>query len=352
MSSRQSVRCLFISPNNNLGYSRTKSVLVVGAGSIGRRHLGNLRELGLTRLAACDPAPESIAHVELNFGVECFSNFETALEKFQPEAVLVCTPPVMHVTQAIRALRSGAGVFIEKPVSNSLEDVSELQLEAMKRNATVRVGYNLRFHPGIRALKNLVDEGAAGRILWVRAETGQYLPDWRPWQNYRDSYTARRDLGGGIILDASHEINYILWLLGPPRELVCMAGRVSELAVNVEDCATILMRLNSGAQADIHLDFVQRCQSRSCTVAGDEATLQWNFARNEVSVLRPNGPVEHVAFNFETNEMYLAELEDFLSDSPGSAASRNSLAESKLTLEIALASLASSEQKKWVTFGD
>lgn len=306
----------------------------------------------MTCVASCDPVPARIEHVESSLGVECFSNLETALEKFQPDAVLVCTPPVFHVGQALCALRTGADVFIEKPVSNSLESISELQHEAANRNAIVRVGYNLRFHPGIRTLKRLVDEGVAGRIMWVRAETGQYLPDWRPWQNYRDSYTARRDLGGGIILDASHEINYILWLLGPPRELVCMAGRVSGLDVNVEDCATILLRMASGAQADIHLDFVQRCQSRSCTIAGDRATLQWNYARNEVSILRPDAPIEAITFDFETNQMYLAELEEFLSDSPNDCASRNSLAESKLTLEIALASLASAEGKKWVTFGD
>jgi predicted dehydrogenase len=211
------------------------SVLVAGAGSIGRRHLANLQKLGCRRLAAADPDAGRLQSAVEQISVESFRDFDEALSNFKPDVVFVCTPPVLHVEQALRALRSGADVFIEKPLSNRLEGVSELKAEAGKHGRVVQVGYNLRFNPGIRMLKQFVEEGVAGRILWARAEVAQYLPDWRPWQDYRQSYTARQELGGGIILDASHEIDYVLWLLGPPRELTCMAGKVSGLEVNVED---------------------------------------------------------------------------------------------------------------------
>jgi len=238
------------------------SVLVAGAGSIGRRHMANLRQLGTRRLAVTDPDASRLQPIVNELGLQGFANFEEALCTFKPDVVLVCTPPVYHVEQALRALRSGADVFIEKPLSNRLDGVGSLQVEAAKLRRVVHVGYNLRFNPGIQTLKRLVEEGVAGRFLWARAEVAQYLPDWRPWQDYRQSYTARRELGGGIILDASHEIDYILWLLGPPRELTCMAGQVSGLETNVEDCATILIRLRSGAQADVHMDFAQRTAGR------------------------------------------------------------------------------------------
>ena len=326
------------------------SVLVAGAGSIGRRHMANLRQLGTRRLAVTDPDASRLQPIVNELGLQGFANFEEALCTFKPDVVLVCTPPVYHVEQALRALRSGADVFIEKPLSNRLDGVGSLQVEAAKLRRVVHVGYNLRFNPGIQTLKRLVEEGVAGRFLWARAEVAQYLPDWRPWQDYRQSYTARRELGGGIILDASHEIDYILWLLGPPRELTCMAGQVSGLETNVEDCATILIRLRSGAQADVHMDFAQRTASRSCVLAGDRARLEWNHARNQVEVIRPEGPPEIINYDFEPNQMYLAELENFFSCVHNRVTSNHSLAESELTLTVALAALTSASEQKWVSF--
>ncbi len=333
-----------------MSYSLTKSVLVAGAGSIGRRHLGNLRKLGFTQLAACDPDHSRLEYVASEFQVQCFPTYEEGLKGFQPEIVFVCTPPVEHVPQATLALKAGADVFIEKPISDKLEGVIQVGDEAAARGAVLQVGYNLRFNPGIQLLKRLVDEGIPGRILWARAEVAQYLPEWRPWQDYRQSYTARRELGGGIILDASHEIDYMLWLLGAPHELTCMAGQVSGLDVNVEDCATILLRFFSGAQADIHMDFVQRNASRSCVLAGESATLQWYYAQNEVSIIRPGSQIEVIKYDFEANQMYLAELDDFLSRVHERRNSSRSLTDSKLALEVALAALQSSSQRKWVSF--
>jgi len=326
------------------------SVLVAGAGSIGSRHLGNLQTLGCRRLAAADPDAGRLQSAVDEFSVASFPDFEQALSNLKPDVVFVCTPPVLHVEQALRALQSGADVFIEKPLSNRLEGVSELKAEAGKHGRVVQVGYNLRFNPGIRMLKQLVEEGVAGRILWARAEVAQYLPDWRPWQDYRQSYTARHELGGGIILDASHEIDYVLWLLGPPRELTCMAGRVSGLEVNVEDCATILLRLRSGAQADVHMDFAQRTTSRSCVLAGECARLEWEHAQNQVRIIRPEKEPEIIKYEGESNQMYVAEVEEFFSCVHRRATESRSLNEAELTLQVALAALTSSAEKKWVSF--
>jgi predicted dehydrogenase len=327
------------------------SVLVAGAGSIGRRHMANLRKLGARRLAAADPDAARLQAVVDELSAEGFADLDEALRVFKPDVVFVCTPPVFHIEQALGSLRNGADVFIEKPLSHCRDGVGALKAEAGKCGRVVHVGYNLRFNPGIQMLKRLVEEGVAGRILWARAEVAQYLPDWRPWQDYRQSYTAQRALGGGIILDASHEIDYILWLLGPPRELTCMAGQVSGLEVNVEDCATILIRLQSGAQADVHMDFAQRTASRSCVLAGDRARLEWEHALNQVRIIRPGAATEVKTYNFETNEMYIAEVEDFFSCVHNRVTANQSLAESELTLEVALAALVSASEHKWVSFG-
>jgi predicted dehydrogenase len=332
-----------------LAYSRIKSALVAGAGSIGRRHLANLQKLGITQLAVCDPSPERLAYVASEFHAECFSTPEAALEKFRPDVFLVCTPPVDHVALALQALRGGAHVFIEKPLSDRMEGLEELAQEGAKRNAVVQVGYNLRFHAPIRKLKQLVDEQAVGKILWAHVEAGSYLPEWRPWQDYRKSYTARRELGGGILLDGSHEIDYVTWLFGAPQELACMAGRVSQLEVNVEDCATILMRFPGGTQADVHVDFVQRNYSRNCTLAGTEGKLHWDFTGNSVQIIRPGSEIETLAFNCEVNDMYMAVLAYFLECIETGEPPQFGLADAILTLRIALAARRAAEEKIWVT---
>jgi predicted dehydrogenase len=324
-------------------------VLVVGAGSIGRRHLGNLRKLGLNRLAACDPHPDRLEYVASEFGVECFPTIETGLQSFQPHIVLVCTPPVHHIAQAMQAVRRGAHVFIEKPLSDRLDGVEELHTEASNRGTVVQVGYNLRFHPSMQKLKELVDASAVGHILWANVQAGSYLPDWRPWQDYRKSYTARRELGGGIILDNSHEIDYVTWLFGGPREVACMADRVSQLEVNVEDCATILLRFPGGMRADIHVDFIQRSYCRHCTLIGPEGKLEWDFLKNSIEIVRPGTPAETMKFDFEINQMYVTELEHFLECVRTGSPPRFTLDEAILTLRVALAARACAEERKWVT---
>jgi predicted dehydrogenase len=322
---------------------------VAGAGSIGRRHLSNLKKLGLTRLAACDPHPERLEYVASEFQAKGFPTIEVGLDQFQPDAVLVCSPPVNHVPQAIQALCADAHVFIEKPLSDRLDGVEALREEAAKRRATVQVGYNLRFHPAIQKLKELVDACAVGKILWAHVEAGSYLPDWRPWQDYRKSYTARRELGGGILLDGSHEIDYVTWLFGAPQELSCMAGHVSQLEVNVEDCATVLLRFPNGSRADVHLDFIQRTYSRYCSLVGPEGKVQWDLLGNSVQIIRPGKDADVIKFDFEINAGYVAELAHFMECARAGVPPRFTLDDAILTLRVVLAARDSAEGRKWVS---
>ncbi len=328
------------------------AVLVVGSGSIGRRHMRNLRALGIQRLAACDSDPDRLAPMVAELGIEPFTDFEKAIAVTKPDLVFVCTPPVFHVQQALRAVRSGAHVFIEKPLSHTLDGVDELIAASEACQRVVQVGYNLRFHPGLQRVKQLVDDGAIGRILWGRAEVGQYLPDWRPWQDYRQSYTARKDLGGGIILDASHELDYVLWLIGNPAELTCMAGRVSDLEVDVEDSATVLLRFANGAQVDVHMDFVQRNYARSCKLVGELGTLIWDYPGNQVRLYRAeSGGWETMPYVFDTNQMYLAEVEHFLACIANNALPIVDLRQARRVLGVVLAARTAAIEKRWVELG-
>lgn len=320
-------------------------MLVVGCGSIGRRHMRNLRALGIQRLAACDPDPERLAPMVAELGIEPFADFEKAMIAIKPNLVFVCTPPVFHVPQALQAVQASAHVFVEKPLSHTLDGVDELIAEAEARQRVVQVGYNLRFHLGLQKVKQLVEDGIIGQILWARVEVGQYLPDWRPWQDYRRSYTARRNLGGGIILDASHELDYIIWLLGQPIEVVCMAGKVSDLEVDVEDCATVLLRFASGAQADVHMDFVQRGYARSCKLAGEQGTIIWDYPAHQVRIYQAETDSwETTPYTFDSNDMYMAEVQHFLGCVDRATTPLVDLKQAKRVLEVALAAKSAAAQ--------
>jgi len=332
----------------NDGVIVQRRVLVVGCGSIGRRHLRNLRSLGMAQLAGCDPSPSESALAQQEVQVRVFPDLRQAVLEFQPEIVFVCTPPVYHVSQATAALRADAHVFIEKPLSHSLENIEELAREACERHRIVQVGYNLRFHPGLQRIKRLLDENAVGRVLWARAEFGQYLPDWRPSQDHRQSYTANRALGGGIILDASHELDYMLWLMGQaPTEILCMTGMVSELGVDVEDCATLLLRFSNGAQADIHVDFVQRGYSRTCKIAGETGTISWDYTQNQVILYRAElHQSESFPYDFQSNDMYIAEVKAFLYCTNMGVPPAVDLQQARTVLEVALAAKTAAQLRK------
>lgn len=304
----------------------------------------NLHQLGVRKLAACDPDRERLTPMVSELGVKPLSDFAAALESEKPHAVFVCTPPVHHVPQALQAVRAGAHVFVEKPLSHTLEGIEELALEARQRAAVVQVGYNLRFHPGLQKLKELIETGQLGRVLWASVEAGQYLPDWRPWQDYRQSYTGQRGLGGGILLDGSHELDYITWLLGYPSEVMCMAGKVSALQVDVEDCADLLLRFASGAQAQVHLDFVQRGYTRSCKLVGELGTALWDFTSREVRFFAgETNAWQSYPYTFESNDMYISEVNDFFSCVVGGKNPLVNLEQAARVLKLVLAAKSASE---------
>jgi glutamate-1-semialdehyde aminotransferase/spore coat polysaccharide biosynthesis protein SpsF (cytidylyltransferase family)/predicted dehydrogenase len=269
--------------------------------------------LGVQQLGFCDADREVIEKCREEFKGEFFSDYGEALQHFQPNLALICTPPVYHVEQALAALRAYAHIFIEKPLSHESSGIQALITEARRRNRRVQIGYNLRFHPGIKILKELIDSGKIGRVLWLNAEAGQYLPDWRPWQNYRESYSAREELGGGIILDGSHELDYICWLLGRPTEVICRAERLSSLEVDVEDSAWIYLTFPERRRAELHLDFVQRAYTRTCKVVGETGTANWDFTSREVRWFSADEPGwKSIPYAFEVNDMYVAEMVHFL----------------------------------------
>src|SRR5260370_445438 len=225
--------------------------LVVGLGSIGRRHARNWAALGLGPVAVGRqtnaPQPEP-----LGIDVREVTDLDTALAD-QPDVVLVTNPTSLHVETACKALQAGAHVFVEKPISHVLTGVADLIQEAERRHKVLMVGYNLRFHPGLIRFKELLEQGAVGTPVSARAEAGEYLPDWHPWEDYRASYSGRADLGGGALLTFSHELDSLCWVLGAPSRVTGMAAHASSLELDTEAPAELVLPFHSGPPASLHV---------------------------------------------------------------------------------------------------
>jgi len=310
--------------------------LLVGLGSIGKRHVRLLRTLDAdARIAAWRRGDSGHEPAE---GIDQVMLEEGSLDAWRPDAAVVATPAALHLPAALACARRGVPLFIEKPLADRLDGLDELAELCAGQRLVVMVGYCLRFHPAVAALTQAARAGRIGRVLSLRAEVGQYLPDWRPGQDYRTGVSARADLGGGAVLELSHELDYARWLAGEVRAVRAWTGSISNLHLGVEDVAEILLEFEGGAVGSIHLDMVERWPHRSCRVIGTDGTLEWNAGEQRVRVFTPaagwqkllEGPVDPDA-------MYLAELRHFLDCVRTGERPLIDLGEGRRVLEIALA---------------
>ena len=326
--------------------------LVVGCGSIGKRHLGNLLSAGAGEVIGFDVRADRAEEIRSRFGVEAFTDLEQAFAR-RPDVVFVTAPTSLHMPLALEAAERGCHLFIEKPLSHSREGVDRL-LELVRRNNLITlVGCNMRFHPGLKLVKRLVEERAVGRLVAARVEVGQYLPDWHTYEDYRHGYSARRELGGGTILDAIHEISYSRWLMGPVRSVVCFADKLSHLEIETEDTAAVLLRFADGALGEIYMDYVQRAYSRSCHVIGDMGTIRWDYVTGETKVFRAGSTGWETtarAAGWEKNQMYVDQLQHFLQCLAAEQKSSQDAFDAARVLEIALAAKTSAETGQVITF--
>jgi predicted dehydrogenase len=285
--------------------------LVVGTGSIGQRHCRNLLELGKD-VFAWDPDPGRLREIGAVPGVTAAGALDAAFAA-RPDAVLICTPPVSHVELARRALEAGAHLFIEKPISTTVSDAVSLVVEAEGRGRLIAVGFNLRFLSSLRRVRALLEDKRVGKVLAVRAEFGSYLPDWRPGRDYRENYAVRAAQGGGVLLDAIHELDYLGWLFGDVTDVLCTSGHVSDLAGDTEDLAEVTLRFDSGVLAQVHLDYLQRVYRRNLQIIGDAGVITWDYPTHAVTVLASDAQPEVMSLDDgAANQMYLDELRHFI----------------------------------------
>ena len=323
--------------------------LVVGCGSIGERHIKNLLKLG-HHVTGCDTDRSRLLFVKKRYGIDTSDDLNKALAK-RYDGALICGPTSLHVPIAKTIAQRNIHLFIEKPLSNSLEGVHELSRIVDRNRLIVLVGCNIRFMKGFKFVRQLIAKKRIGRISAARIECGYYLPRWHPNEDYTKSYSARRELGGGAIFDDIHEIDSLYWLFGYPKEVFCNKERASKLKINTEDMAQILLRFRSNILAQIHLDYLQPTYRRSYEFIGAGGVIQFDLRRQEVKLY---GKREHSCRVYKRqvkeneNQMFVNEMKHFIRCIKGKEASMNDLASAAEVLEVALACHTAAERKRVV----
>jgi len=291
-------------------------ILIVGLGSIGERHLRLARELlpnaniRVLRHQECASIPE---HAN-----GCFSTLEQAID-FAPQVAVIASPATFHMTAAQPLARAGVHLLVEKPLSASLDGVPQLFEICREQGTVLLTGYNLRFLSSLQRFRDLLNANVIGRVLSVRCEIGQYLPSWRPDTDYRKGVSARRELGGGALLELSHELDYLGWIFGEVDWVKATLSRQSLLEIDVEDTAHLILGfapIEDGSQliATVNMDFVRHDTTRICTAIGDYGSLRWNGLTGLVEQFEAGAKewCELFRRQHQRDDSYLAEWQHFL----------------------------------------
>lgn len=321
-------------------------VLIAGLGAIGQRHARNLRALRpdielhalrgrrLRHVVTDTLQRDDTRDVEADLGVTVHGTLDDALAA-RPDAVFVCTPSALHVDIALRAAAAGCHLFIEKPVSHTIDGLGRLQRTVAERKCVAAVGCQWRFHPGVLRLRELLVAGALGVVRKVEIQYAEYLPDWHPYEDYRTSYAARADLGGGVVLTQIHDYDLAWWLFGTVRSVHATGGHLSALDVDVED--TVRAQLDTAAgPVFVAQTFAERPPRRTVTVHGEAATATLDLRETRLTV---DPPVAEglVLVDYQRNEMFRAEVADFLGCVASGGIPRSPLADGVAVLQVALA---------------
>lgn len=324
----------------------TAPIIVVGAGSVGRRHLRNLATLGAPAVALRTWRGQRDTPLD----VPAVRTWRAA-EQLRPRAAIIANPTSLHIESAIAAAEMGCHLLIEKPIGSALDRIDELRDSVDARGLHVVVGYQLRFHPTLQQVRASIAAGDIGEPVALRAHWGEHLPDWHPDEDHRRGYSARRDLGGGVVLTLSHVLDYARWLLGDVRAVSAVVAHVPALGVDVESVASISLAFASGALGTITLDYVERPARHTLSIVGTGGTIHWNALDGIAELTRAGEPIATRVGpprGFERNTMFVDELRHFLDCVEGRTTPACTLDDGVRAAQLALAVLQSAEQGRTI----
>jgi predicted dehydrogenase len=287
---------------------------VIGAGSIGQRHTRNL--LALKQEISAVVEPNTALHPQLHaLGIQCCYTALNETVLGDSDVALVCTPTHAHLAAAVAAAAAGCHLFIEKPLADTTAGTDALIAGIRAHDRIAMVGCNMRFYPGPRLLKQVLDSGQIGTPHYARFEVGSYLPEWRPTQDHQQGYSAAAALGGGCVLDAIHEMDLACWFFGFPQAVHGSLYPGTALGITAEAQAESIWTYPAGPLISIHQSFLQRWRQRRCEIAGAEGTALWDNRERKVWLWDARRQQRSALADLnavDPNQMYLDELQYFI----------------------------------------
>lgn len=291
------------------------NILIVGYGSIGSRHCKLLRQLypnadiRILRHKHHGSIPD--------YATDVFYSIDEAL-KFNPSFAVICNPASQHIPISMHLAKEKINLLIEKPISDTLANLSEFCKIVTDSKIKVMVGYNLRFLDSLIKFKSLLQNNFIGEVHSAYIEATSYLPNWRPNIDYRNSVSSQKKLGGGVLLELSHEIDYIKWIFGDVKWVKGNISKLGNLDIDVEDSAHVWMEIEKQNKSKVsiilNLNFISRVNTRFCKVIGSQGMLLWDGLTNSILYCADNENSFKVIHNFEKNieDTYLKELQYFI----------------------------------------
>ena len=311
-------------------------ILIIGYGSIGKRHFDNLVHLGYSDIVICTKNPQAKKLVKK--GIKIIDSLNLAINE-NPDVSIICNETSLHISTAIKLAKNNSHLFIEKPLSNSLKNLNDLLKIVKKKKLLSMIGCNMRFHDGIKKIKTLLEKNEIGRVYSIRVENGSFMPDWHPWEDYQISYASRKKLGGGVVLTQIHEIDYLYWFFGKVSEVFSYSEKISDLKLDVEDYSGSLIKFKNNIIGEIHLDYFQKPSTRTCKILGAKGQIIWDWENNHLEIFKNNKKkllTLHTDKNFNRNDMYVKELDYFLKCIKKKRTPMNSISQALEVQKIAL----------------
>lgn len=339
-------------------------ILMIGLGSIGQRHLRNLssylgdqaeflayRVRGLQRTFSDNMQIRQGVSLEEEYSIRRFSDLEDALA-YKPDIAYVTNITSQHINCARKAVQAGADVFLEKPISHDMDGVRELLKETEESGRIVFVGFQNRYHPCLQRLKEVVESKELGPIISVQSEIGERLTTMHNYENYAETYMARKDQGGGVIMNQQiHELDYLQWIFGMPKCVTAFSGTNSRLNLSVEDyCDAIFWTDGPHGHFPInaHADFFQFPPRRHCKVICENGWIDADLLGATVTVARNDQVTQEKFHSFQRNQMFVDEMKDFLACVHTREQNTLTLEEGVLSLRMACAIKKASEERRIV----
>jgi predicted dehydrogenase len=287
--------------------------LIAGMGSIGRRHLRNLISLGENDILLFRTNHSTLDLDEFS-GLQTFTDLNKALDQ-KPDGVIISNPTALHMDVAVPAAEAGCVILLEKPVSHNFEGIEKLKKALSLGEGNLVMGFQFRYHPTLRKVVEWIKAEEIGKPLSFIGQWGEYLPDWHPWEDYRQSYAARTDLGGGVVRTLCHPLDYLSWIFGEASIRWAFTGKISPLEIDVEDMAAIHLGYENGIEGSLFLDYFRRPPLHMLEISGSKGCIEWKNNTGAARIFRASRDEWETALppeGFERNELFLEELRHFI----------------------------------------